>query len=78
MEGQKLVKATVVSQALGIAQSTIYRMAQQGKIPSYIVGTNGVRFDIEEVREALRRPIPCGASGERVKVERIHSNGTVT
>lgn len=58
MEAGKLVKAKAAKEALGTATSTLYRMAKAGKIPSYTVGRTGVRFDIEEVRAALRRRVP--------------------
>lgn len=59
---EKLVTARVVSEAMGMAQSQVYRLAKRGMnnggIPSYQVGEKrgGVRFDLREVREALRRP----------------------
>lgn len=59
---EKLVTARVVSEAMGMAQSQVYRLAKRGVndggIPSYQVGEKrgGVRFDLREVREALRRP----------------------
>ena len=54
---EALVKARVVSERLGMAQSQVYRLAKSGQIPSYLVGAKGggVRFDLREVREALRR-----------------------
>jgi excisionase family DNA binding protein len=57
----KLVKARILKEALeGIAGSTIYRMAKEGKIPCYRVGRRGIRFDVEEVRAALRRSVSSG------------------
>ena len=58
---ERLVTARVVSEAMGMAQSQVYRLAKRGinngGIPSYQVGEKrgGVRFDLREVREALRR-----------------------
>lgn len=58
---EKLVTAKVVSEAMGMAPSQVYRLAKRGMnnggIPSYQVGERrgGVRFDLREVREALRR-----------------------
>jgi predicted DNA-binding transcriptional regulator AlpA len=54
---ESLVKARVVGERLGMAQSQVYRLARNGTIPSYLVGEKkgGVRFDLREVREALRR-----------------------
>jgi predicted DNA-binding transcriptional regulator AlpA len=53
-----LVRASVVSERFGMAQSQVYRLARSGAIPSYVVGEKkgGVRFDLREVRVALRRP----------------------
>ena len=55
---EKLVTAKVVSEAMGMAPSQVYRLAKLAKIPSFQVGEKkgGVRFDLREVREALRRP----------------------
>ena len=58
---EALVTARVVSKAMGMAQGQVYRLAKRGihngGIPSYQVGEKrgGVRFDLREVREALRR-----------------------
>jgi len=54
---EKLVKARIVSEALGMAQSQVYRLARSGAIPSFSVGAKrgGVRFSLNEVRQALRR-----------------------
>lgn len=54
----KLVTAKVVSEVMGMAQSQVYRLAKRALIPSFQVGEKmgGVRFDLREVREALRRP----------------------
>ncbi len=51
-----LVDAATVAQKLGQAKSSIYRMAQAGLIPSYAAGPRlrGRRFDVLEVREALK------------------------
>ena len=54
-----LVGAATAAQALGMGKSSLYRLAQAGRIPSYFAGPNchGVRFDVEEVKLALRRPV---------------------
>ena len=58
---ERLVTARVVSEAMGMAQSQVYRLAKRGinngGIPSYQVGEKrgGVRFDLNEVKQALRR-----------------------
>jgi len=55
---EKLVTARVVGEAMGMAASQVYRLSARGKIRSYLVGEKkgGVRFDLREVREDLRRP----------------------
>lgn len=54
---ESLVKARVVGERLGMAASQVYRLAKAGKIPSYCVGEkqSGIRFDLTEVKAALRR-----------------------
>ena len=54
---EKLVTARVVAERLAMAQSQVYRLARTGAIPSFSVGVKrgGVRFDLNEVRQALRR-----------------------
>lgn len=54
-----LVSAGVLEE-LGILNRTVaYKMAKAGQIPSYLIGTKGkaVRFRVDEVLTALRRPI---------------------
>ena len=59
----RLVTAKKLAEILGdVGQSTIYRMAQNGQIPSYLVGRSGVRFDVGEVRTALRRQVGSSRS----------------
>lgn len=52
----KLVNARTVAAHLGQAASSVYRLAQAGLIPSYAAGPRlrGRRFDLAEVREALK------------------------
>lgn len=54
----KFCKAKEVKEALGgaIAESTLYGMARRREIPCYTIGKAGVRFIVEEVISALRRP----------------------
>ena len=56
---EKLVKAQVVSEVMGMAASQVYRLARSGLIRSYQVGEKkgGVRYDLREVREDLRRSV---------------------
>ena len=57
----ELSKAKDLAPQLGaVGVRTLYRMAAQGLIPFYRVGRSGVRFNLDEVREALRCP---GKSG---------------
>jgi hypothetical protein len=53
-----LVDAETVAADVGQAKSSVYRLAKLGLIPSYKAGPRlrGVRFDLAEVRAALRRP----------------------
>ena len=56
MNTEYLVDAATVAAHLGQAKSSIYRLAQAGLIPSYAAGPRlrGRRFDLAEVREALK------------------------
>ena len=55
---RELVSAVVLEEHGILSKETAYRMAKAGRIPSYSVGAKGggVRFRIEEVLAALRRP----------------------
>lgn len=55
----ELVTAAVLEERGILTKGTAYRMARSGQIPCYSVGTEGrgVRFRIDEVLAALRRPI---------------------
>ena len=56
MSDRQLVSAATAARKLGITKGCLYRMAREGIIPSYRVGVQlrGVRFDVEEAREALK------------------------
>lgn len=56
MSTDALVDAATVAAHVGQAKSSIYRLAQAGLIPSYAAGPRlrGRRFDLTEVKEALR------------------------
>jgi predicted DNA-binding transcriptional regulator AlpA len=58
MESDSLVDADTLARKLGQATSSIYRLAKSGAIPSFKAGPRGrgVRFDLQEVKKALRRP----------------------
>lgn len=61
-EQVRLVSASELERLNILPKGTAYRMVKAGLIPSYSVGTagRGVRFRIDEVLTALRRP----AAGE--------------
>ena len=51
-------------------------MAKEGKIPSYVVGRSGIRFDIEEIKAALRRRSPfTGCSDDQALVPVANKRG---
>jgi hypothetical protein len=56
MDTDILVDAATLAAKLGQAKSSVYRLAQAGIIPSYAAGPRlrGRRFDLAEVKEALR------------------------
>jgi excisionase family DNA binding protein len=51
----RYLKAEEVANRLNCAKSTIYRLAQTGRIPAISIGRTGVRFDMNAVLEALRK-----------------------
>ncbi len=55
----RLEKARVLEDKVGIPRGTLYKLARQGQIPYYRVGPKltGVRFVVQEVMQALRRPV---------------------
>lgn len=55
-----LVSASELQRLNILPKGTAYRMARSGQIPCYSVGTEGrgVRFRVDEVLVALRRPMP--------------------
>lgn len=54
----RLVTAQDLERIGVMRKGTAYRMAADGKLPHYIVGCRGrgIRFRVEEVLSALRRP----------------------
>ena len=54
---KKLLTAKELAKPLGVGVGSVYRMAANGSIPFYAVGPRkaGRRFDLDEVRKALRR-----------------------
>lgn len=72
---KKLLKAGDVAEITQLSAVTIYKWAEEGKIPSFRLG-NRVRFDYEEVmqwlKEKKRKNKTAGVAGER-----IISNGRI-
>ena len=58
MTNKRLVKASTLEADYGIPRGTVYKLARTGIIPCYKVGPKrtGVRFVVDEVLFALRRP----------------------
>lgn len=52
-ESIRLLTAKEVAAALRLNEQTVYRLARTGKIPFLRIGTKAIRFDLEQVREAL-------------------------
>lgn len=59
MSRSALVSVKQAALHLGMAPSSLYRLCKSGQVPSYGVGAKGygVRVDIGEVKDALRRPV---------------------
>jgi hypothetical protein len=64
MNGKHLVTAATLLGECGITRGSAYRMAKHAAIPAYVTGPKrtGVRFQVDEVLAALRRP----ATGEKI------------
>jgi hypothetical protein len=55
----RLVTAQDLERIGVMRKGTAYRMAAEGKLPHYLVGcrSRGIRFRVNEVLEALKRPV---------------------
>jgi excisionase family DNA binding protein len=51
---KKLVSAQVLAEVLDAGVNTIYDWAAEGRIPCYRIGRKLVRFDLDEVLDAIR------------------------
>lgn len=51
----ELILASDLARYLKCGKSTVYKMAQEGKIPTVSIGSRGVRFDLAAVLQALQR-----------------------
>lgn len=65
MNSDQLVTAQELEARGVMKKGTAYRMAKAGKLTHYAVGCNGggIRFRVDEVLAALRRPM----AGEEVR-----------
>ncbi len=52
---QRLLKAEELAHHLNCGKSTVYRLAQTGRIPVIVIGDTGVRFDLAQVLDSLRK-----------------------
>lgn len=62
-ESDRLLATRDLADRLNTTPETIRRWARLGRIPVYRVGAKTLRFDLAEVREALRR-MANGTSGK--------------
>lgn len=64
--GDRLVTAQDLERIGVMRRGTAYRMAADGKLPHYLVGCRGrgIRFRVEEVLSALRRPAQATGQDE--------------
>jgi len=51
----KKVPASVIAEEWGVTRAAVLNWAKQGLIPSMRLGKRCIRFDADEVREALRK-----------------------
>ena len=56
---EKLMKAKELSQFLKLSESTIYKLASNGKIPGFKIGDSW-RFELEEIQKLIREPKKIG------------------
>jgi|TARA_R110000787_G_scaffold233004_1_gene340015 excisionase family DNA binding protein len=62
MEMEMLLTSSELGKQIGIAKNTILRMANAGKIPAFKLDNDrgDFRFDLEEVKAALRANVDSG------------------
>ena len=53
MDGNKLVTTKEMAEILSVHENTLFNWAKEG-MPRYKLGSNAVRYDIEEVLEWVR------------------------
>lgn len=49
-----MLTSTKLGKAIGLSKKTINRLAKEGRIPSIILPSGHRRFDLDEVKSALR------------------------
>lgn len=52
-----MLTSTKVGRLLGLSKKTILDLAREGRIPSIILPSGHRRFDVEEVKAALKDPL---------------------
>ena len=59
MNSDQLVTAQELETREVMKRGTAYRMVEAGKLPHYVIGNSGrgIRFRVDEVLAALRRPM---------------------
>ena len=65
MNDHRLVGAAEAARQLGMARSSLYRLATRGCIPSYAAGPQltGRRFDVQEIRGVLKQAVKAKSPG---------------
>jgi excisionase family DNA binding protein len=54
-ESKRLLTRRELAEYLRMHAETITRKARAGEIPAYVSGTRTMRFDLDEVKRAMRR-----------------------
>lgn len=57
IRGSAMLTSTKVGLQLGLSKKTILDLAREGRIPSIILPSGHRRFDVEEVKAALKDPV---------------------
>ena len=75
---EKLMTAKELSQFLKLSESTIYKLASNGKIPGFKIGDSW-RFELEEIQKLIRESQKIGktqrGSVEEKKERRLAERG---
>lgn len=66
MDNDQLVTAQELETRGVLKRGTAYRMVEAGKLPHYVIGNSGrgIRFRVDEVLAALRRPMAVEEVGK--------------